>query len=187
MQTPVEIVYQGIGSAPGIEQRIHGEVDKLERYHDRITACRVVIEAPHRHQSKGKLFEVRVHLSVPGGDIAVGHGSDQNHAHEDPYVAVRQAFDAVRRQLEDRVRKQRGKVKAHEVPPHGRVVRLFGDDGYGFIESSDGREIYFHRNSVVGDKFASLEIGSEVRFSEEMGDEGPQASTVHIVGKHHPV
>jgi cold shock CspA family protein len=76
----------------------------------------------------------------------------------------------------------RGEVKTPAGPPQGRVVRLFPEDGFGFLEAPDGREVYFHRNSVL-EGFDSLEVGSEVRFAEEQGIEGPQASTVSLVGK----
>jgi cold shock CspA family protein len=83
------------------------------------------------------------------------------------------------------MRRRRGHVKEHASSPHGRVAELYAD--YGKIETPDGRHVYFHRNSLVGDDFAALEIGSEVRFVEEPGELGPQASTVHLVGKHHVV
>jgi cold shock CspA family protein len=98
-------------------------------------------------------------------------------------VAVRDAFDVARRQLEDFVRHQRGDVKSHETPPHARVSKLFPEGGYGFLETPDGREIYFHRNSVLHEGFNRLKINSEVRFSEEMGEKGPQASSVTLIGK----
>ena len=108
-----------------------------------------------------------------------------DHSHEDIYVAIRDCFDAARRQLQDQQRKSHQKVKAHEVPPHGRISDLFTEEGYGRIETPDGRSIYFHQNSVLNDEFSKLEVGSEVRYSEEQGDEGPQASSVQTVGKHH--
>jgi len=75
-------------------------------------------------------------------------------------------------------------VKAHATPPHGRVIRLFPDQGYGFIAAPDGRELYFHRNSVLSGGFEKLEVGSEVSYAEEEGEKGPQASTVKPVGRH---
>ena len=72
-----------------------------------------------------------------------------------------------------------GQVKRHEAAPQGRVARLFPEEGYGFIESVDGREIYFHRNAVVNGGFERLAVGAAVRFAEASGDKGPQASTVH--------
>lgn len=183
MQTPLEIVFQGMSSSFAIEERIRKEARKLERYHARITACRVVIEAPHRRHEKGNLFNVRVELTVPGRPpIVVRRNPAENHAHEEPYVALRDAFDAARRQLQDNNHKQRGDVKLHEEPPHGKIIRLLPEEGYGFIERSDGVEIYFHRNSVVEGGFDRLSIGDEVRFAEAEGEKGTQASTVHPVG-----
>ena len=98
---------------------------------------------------------------------------------------MRDAFDAMKRQLEDFARRQRGKEKTHAVPLHGRIYELNKEAGYGRIEASDGHDLYFHHNSVLNAKFDGLEIGTEVRFSEEVGDKGPQASTVTVVGKHH--
>jgi cold shock CspA family protein len=101
-------------------------------------------------------------------------------------VAVREAFDAARRRLEDVAREQRGAVKTHEVPAHGEVVELETADGYGFIRSGENR-IYFHRASVLDDAFDELSIGTRVAFVEEQGEQGPQASTVRVLGKHHYV
>jgi cold shock CspA family protein len=108
-----------------------------------------------------------------------------NHqADEELPVAIREAFDAMRRRLEDYVRQQRGSIKTHEAPLlSGRVTKLFRPEGYGFLETLDGREIYFHGNSVLAPGFDRLEIGTEVRFAEEQGAEGPQASTVYQISK----
>ena len=100
-------------------------------------------------------------------------------------MAIRDAFDAARRQLEDYARIQRGDVKVHEIPDYGRVIKLMPEEDYGVLQTPDGREIYFHRNSVLEAGFDALEVGSEVRYVEQEGDKGPQASTVHIIGKHH--
>ena len=100
-------------------------------------------------------------------------------------MVIRDAFDAMKRQLEDYARKRRGKTKKHESSAHGRVLVLIPEEGYGRIETPDERVIYFHRNSVLDNDFDKLEVGSEVRFVEEMGERGPQASTVTRVGKHH--
>jgi cold shock CspA family protein len=74
----------------------------------------------------------------------------------------------------------RGDVKRDIAPERGRVAKLIAEENYGFIESPDGREIYFHRNSVLDGAFDRLKVGAEVRFVEEDGDKGPQASTVHL-------
>ncbi len=187
MQIPVQVTFRNMDPSKAVEAKIRGKAEKLERYFDRVVSCRVVVESPHRRHHKGSLYNVRIDIGVPGKEIVVNHTGSKNHAHEDVYVAVRDAFNAAARRLEDHARKVRGEVKSHEVPPHGKVARLFPYEGYGFVEMSDGREIYFHRNSVVNDGFDQLEAGQEVRVAVAEGEsaEGPQASTVTPIGKHH--
>jgi cold shock CspA family protein len=98
-------------------------------------------------------------------------------------VAIRDAFDAARRELQDYMRRRRGQVKIREGLQGARVTKLFPDRGYGFLETSDGRELYFHRNSVLEPGFETISVGAEVLFAEEQGEEGPQASTVRIAGR----
>ncbi|MGH6954538.1 MAG: HPF/RaiA family ribosome-associated protein [Alphaproteobacteria bacterium] len=185
MQIPLEVKFRNMEPSPAIEANIRERAGRLERFFDRVIGCRVVVEAPHRHKRKGKLYNVRIDLSVPRREFLVTRSGPQNHAHEDVQVAIRDAFDALARQLEDHARKARGDVKTHEAPLHGRIARLLPD--YGFIETSDGREIYFHRNSVVGDGFDKLRAGGEVRLVMAEGEsaKGPQATTVTPIGKHH--
>jgi ribosomal subunit interface protein len=187
MQLPIEIAFQNMDPSPAVEARVREKAAVLERFSDRIVHCRVVIEAPHRHSRKGNRYAVRITVAVPGREIAVSRSGPRDQAHQDVYVAVRDAFNAMRRRLEDHARTRRGDVKTHEPPPHGRVERLFAAEGYGFIVAADGREIYFHRNSVLNDGFDALAVGDEVRFAEEDGEKGSQASTVVPVGKHHIV
>lgn len=176
MQTPLRITYHQMDSSEALNTLIREEVDKLESFFDCIIACRVAIEQPHRHHRQGKHFMVRVDLVVPNDEIVVGRDTPEHGEHEDARLAVSDAFRATARKLQDYVRRVRYQVKQHEEPPHGRVLRL--ENGYGFIESADGREIYFHANSVLEGGFAQLEVGTPVRFVEELGDKGPQASTV---------
>jgi ribosomal subunit interface protein len=187
MQLPLQITYRHMESSPAVESRIRERVEELERFFDRIVSCRVVVECRHPRQRQGNLFRVRVDLKVPGREIVAGRDPAAHHAHEDVHVAVRDAFDAARRILEDHIRENRADVKTHAVPEHGRIERLLPDRDCGFIMSADGTEIYFHRNSVAGGLYAALEIGDEVRFVAKEGEsaEGPQASTVVPLGKHH--
>ena len=187
MQIPLQITFHNMESSDAIEAKIREKADKLERFADQIMRCRVVVEAPHKHHHKGKLYRVKIDMTLPGDEIVVSHDPGDDQAHEDVYVAIRDTFDAARRQLEDFVRRQRHKVKLHQAIPHGRIKNIFPIEDYGVIETPDGREIYFHRNSVLEADFDKLEVGASVHFSEEMGEKGPQASTVHIEGKHHPV
>jgi len=180
MQIPVEITLRDIPHSDAVETRIREKIDKLDRFHERVMSCRVTVESPQQKKHQGKLYSVHIDLKVPGGgELVVNRMQD-----EDIYVAIRDSFDAAARQLEDHARRQRGDVKSHDVPHIGRVIQMFPAQGYGFIETPDRRQIYFHRNSVAQPGYDRLEIGTEVEFVEEMGNEGPQARTVSL-GKHH--
>ncbi len=189
MDIPLQISFRNMDRSDAVEARASEKAAKLEAFYDHITSCRVVIEAPERRRNKGKLFHVRIEIGVPGKELVVSRHPKDKHAHEDVYVALRDAFGAAQRQLEDYVRKLDGRVKSHEAPLHGKVVRLFPYEGYGFVAASDGREIYFHKNSVPRGRFDKLEVGQEVRLVVAEGEsaEGPQATTVEPIGKHHIV
>ncbi|HET6467831.1 MAG TPA: HPF/RaiA family ribosome-associated protein [Geminicoccaceae bacterium] len=189
MQEPLIIHFRQMDPSPAVEARIREKVQALERFHSRLTRCRVTVEKAQHRRHQGDLFRVRLDLTVPGRkEIVIDRTGPENHAHEDVYVALRDAFAAAARRLEDEVREGRGDVKAHAAPTHGEVLRLFPEEGYGFIRTSDGQEVYFHRNSVV-DGFTGLALGDRVRLevAEAEGVLGYQASTVRKVGKHHPV
>lgn len=187
MQLPLQIVFRNLDWSEAIAAKIGERAAKLEDYYDHIMGCRVAIEAQHKHHLRGQHYHVRIDVTVPDGELVASREPDEHHAYTDVYVAIRDAFDTMRRQLEDYARRRRRQVKEHEAPPHGRIVELYPAESYGRIESPDGGLIYFHRNSVVDADFDQLEVGAEVRFDVEMGDRGPQATTVHLVGKHHIV
>jgi cold shock CspA family protein len=169
---------------PEIELAIRGNAEWLDNYVEPIMSCRVVVDRPHQHHKDGNLYQIRLDVKVPGREVAVTREPGQNVDYRDPDRVIREAFDELRRQLEDHTQRLRREVKAHEPAPHARVSRIFPAGGYGFLETPDGREIYFHRNSVLKAKFESLQVGTEVRLVEELGDKGPQASTVIPVGRH---
>jgi ribosome-associated translation inhibitor RaiA/cold shock CspA family protein len=187
MQLPLQITFRHMDPSAALEARIRQRAEDLDQFFDRIISCRVVVERSHRRHQQGNIFEVRIDLSIPGREIVVRREPGINHAHEDPYVAVRDAFDAARRLLEDHIRRRRGDAKTHVVPDHGRIARILPDRDCGFIATPGGEEIYFHRNSVASGAFDKLEVGAEVRFVAQEGEspEGPQASTVVPLGKHH--
>ncbi|WIM11928.1 HPF/RaiA family ribosome-associated protein [Enhydrobacter sp.] len=182
----LQISFRNIDASPAVEAKIRERAHELEQFDDRIVSCRVVIEGRQRRRH-GDLYHIRVDLKVPGKEIVVKRDPPEHRAHEDIYVAVRDCFDSVRRQLEDHVRRWRGDVKAHEVPAHGRIASLIAEGEYGFINSADGTEVYFHRNAVPDRGFGRLKVGDEVHFMlhPAEGEKGPQASTVVPVGKHH--
>ena len=187
MKQPLDIVFRDMPPSEFVEAKIKEKAAMLDKFYDRVMSCRVVVEMPHSHHNKGKLFHVTIDLTVPDGELVVNRSPKDHHAHEDVYVAIRDAFDAAKRQLQEYARKRRGDVKRHESPDHGRITELVSWEDYGRIQTSDGRDIYFHRNSLVDADYDALEPGDEVRSSVEEGDHGPQASTVHIIGKHHIV
>jgi len=185
MKLPLEIVFRNLKPSPAIETKVRERAEKLDTFCSDIMSCRVVVEADHKHHHKGNLYHVRIDVTVPGSELVANREPHQKQAHEDVYVAIRDSFDAMRRQLEEHVRRRRGKVKTHEVPPHGQIVELSPEQDFGRIETADGRLVYFHRNSVLDTDFSRLAVGDAVRFAEEMGELGPQASSVHLEGKHH--
>ena len=179
MQKPLQITIHGMEHSPALDAHIREKAAKLEEFYPRMTACHVTVEQPHRHRQQGAQFEVHIDVRVPGrGEIVV----NRQHA-EDVYVALRDAFDAAKRQLEEHIRLQRGDTKAHPAAGHGRIKRLLAEEGHGFIETADGRELYFARENLVGASFEHLAVGAEVQFIEEMAQEGPQAKRVSL-GKH---
>ena len=187
MLIPLQITFRNLDRSQAVEASVREHAEKLDKYYDRIMSCRVVIEEQHKHHRRGNHYHVSVDVTVPGAELVASREPDQHHAYTDVYIAIRDAFDTMRRQLEDYARKHDQRLKVHAPPPHGRIVELNPAEDYGRIETVDGRLIYFHRNSVLGADFDGLRIGAEVRFDEEAGERGPQASTVHVIGKHHIV
>lgn len=185
MQTPVEIDFQGMDARPEIRADIAKHVAELEQRFGRVTAGRVVLKAPGGHHRTGGLYEVNIRLALPDGrEVNVDRTAKADERHSDLTFAINDAFKRARRQLQDRVRELQGQVKHHESARVGTVVRLDPSGEFGFLETSDGREIYFHRNSVLDDGFSRLAAGTRVTFAEEVGEKGPQASTVKLMGKH---
>jgi ribosomal subunit interface protein len=150
---------------------------KLETFHARIIKCHVVLEEPHRHHKHGKKFHVRIDMIVPGKELVVSKQLDD--VKEDLYAAVDDAFADAERVLAEHMREYEPDVNRARNP-HGVVAKIFHDRGYGFIEAEDGHEVYFHQNSVLDGRFEKIQVGQKVRYAEEDGDKGPQASTVHI-------
>lgn len=183
MQIEPQIRFRGMEPSPSVETVIRERIDRLGRFHDRITSCVVTVEAPHRHDRKGGIYRVQVDVTVPGAAIVSGRIHEENHAHEDLLVAIRDSFDAAQRQLEDVVRKKSGyRVKPHPETLRGKIARLVPEEEYGFILAQDGREFFFRRESMTSDKeWALLAEGSEVRFAESDGAQGLRASAIAII------
>ncbi|MDP1573386.1 MAG: ribosome-associated translation inhibitor RaiA [Coxiellaceae bacterium] len=179
MKLPLQITIRDVPHSEALENHIRQKAEKLETFYPHIMGCRVVVDIPHKHKHQGRMFNVRLDITVPGNELVVNHDAD-----EDVYVALREAFDAAKRQLEDYSRRQRGDTKAHAPVLHGKVIRLIEAEGYGFIETSDGQELYFTRDNLANINFDKLTVGCEVQFLEDIGKEGLQAKRVST-GKHH--
>ena len=152
MILPVQTTFRNMDPSASVAARVQEEADKLDAYFDRITSCRVMVEAPHRHHRRGDPFHIRIELGVPGKGLVVTHGpalkpegQEKRHKrleaggpHKDVYAAIRDAFQAMRRQLQDHARDLRNQVKTHQPTPHATVRKLFAKGRYGFLEMPEG-------------------------------------------------
>jgi cold shock CspA family protein len=196
---PIQIVFHQMETVPQVEGWIRSEAEKLDRYYARITGCRVGVEFVHRRYRSENPYQVKIELSVPGEEIvatqqpaihgAMKHFSEPKRVkrlegpefrYKDLHAALADAFKAAKRRLEDYACRQRQQVKTRIASPRARLARIFTQQGYGFLAAPDGRQIYFHKGSVLNGQFHRLHVGDEVIFSEEMGEKGPQASTVRL-------
>jgi len=209
IKIPLQITFKNMPPSEVVEAHVREAAQKLDEFCDEIMGCRVLVEIPHHHHRKGRRAHMRIDLTVPGAEIVIKRSPrlvtdrptrfhkapdeaeleesrelSKYAAHDDIQLTIRDAFDAARRKLQDYARRRRRAVKLHAGSSHARVTKFFPDEGFGFLETPDGREIYFHANSVLGAGAGGLEIGTEVHFVEEMGDKGPQATTVRPVTHH---
>jgi cold shock CspA family protein/ribosome-associated translation inhibitor RaiA len=177
MSIPVKITYRHVPPSDSLSKHIQKRAAKLEEFSQHVIECHAVVEEVHNHHGQ-KHFLVEVVAHVPGETLVAHRDDSEGHDHDDAYQIVTRRFLAIRRQLQAYARRTHHEVKRHTGPPDGRVSKVFTYEGYGFITTTDGREIYFHQNSVIDGRFDDLSVGDEVRFIEEMGEEGPQATTV---------
>lgn len=175
MKLPLEISFQGMEPSAAVQERAREKAAKLAQFFGGIISCRVGIDLLHKHRHQGRPFGVRIDLTIPGQELVVDRVED-----EDVHVALRDAFDAMRRQLEDVARRMRGQEKAHAPLLRGEVARL-GDD-FGFIRTASGDEYWFGPGNLHGAGFAALRVGSAVQFIADTGREGPQAKRVTLHG-----
>ncbi len=183
MQTPVQIDFKGFNAVESQRTAISKHLAELESMFDRIVAGRIAIRGPGKHHITGGPYEISVRLKLPDGrevDVSRASGADERYSDFD--FALGDAFRRAQRQLRDQVERMQGEVKSTTEQPVGKVARLLED--HGFLESDQGQEIYFHRNSVLNGSFAKLRLGMRVNYVEEQGEKGPQASTVKLLGKH---
>jgi len=178
MKQPLLINFHGMERSDAVESAVLKKVQHLERMCLDIMSCRVSVDLLQKHKRQGQPFGVRIDLTIPGHELVVNRVENQ-----DVYVALRDAFDDMTRQLEDAVRRRRGAVKQHPRELHGHIVRINEEGGFGFVLTADGEEYYFGRDNLADTRFEQLQVGSEVQFIAEFADEGLQAKRVSL-GKH---
>jgi ribosome-associated translation inhibitor RaiA/cold shock CspA family protein len=184
MEVPPEIAFRGVQASEALKDRIHEGIQDLEEVYDRLVSCRVMVEdtTPARHS--GKLFRVRIEVGIPHQSVVVDHRPQEGEGARDPQGVVRGAFDVARRRLKDLKTKPRKDGEGTLPAVNGRVADLLTDDAgirYGFLEVSDGREVYFEEGALNGLSYDELEIGAEVRFQRALppgGTGDPRANVV---------
>jgi cold shock CspA family protein len=187
MQKPLTVTFRNLDTSDYLKNLARERAARLEKFYPRIIGCRVVIEAPHRSaEGHHPPLGVSVEVDVPGRPRIVAKDvAPQRELKGDHLSVVNRAFEAIERQLEELGEKQRGAVKRHENERQtGSVVRVFPEQGYGFIEIASGPELYFTRNAVIGGDFDDLSVGAMVQVTEATseGPMGPQASSVEMLG-----
>lgn len=186
MQIPLEISYRGIEKSRALDSLIHEQAGKLEQVCDHVTSVRVSVEKINEHQQRGQPYRVRVIARVPPGhELVAASEPTKGDLHIPIDKEIRDTFHALGRQVKEVNQRQKGAVKMHPQTSEstGIIERVLKEEGYGFIRSPEGEEIYFHRNSVLHRNFDRLAEGTGVRYVRETGEKGPQASTVDIVDK----
>jgi ribosomal subunit interface protein len=189
MKIPPEITYRGVEKTDAIDNLVREKLAKLERIYDYINSCRIAIEKAHDRPRSGSPYRVRIDMTVPPNhELTVDRNPAEDIQYEALDTLIREAFDVAERQLKKLTRQQRQSDRGKTTHSSAEdtialVTQLFPDKGYGFMRTLDGREIFFHRNSVLNDDFDRLEIGTGVRFVMEQGEQGPQSSTVKIIDK----
>lgn len=181
MQVPPEIAFRELEPSDDLRQAILDGIEELETVYPNLISCRTVVADDTPGQRSGTNLRVRLDLSIPGKTLVVEEDNAEPGTERSARQTIDDAFAVGRKRLQQAKERQRGDVKARELPPHGRITRLLVDDTgvrYGFLESRDGRRVYFHEDALVDLDYDELRVGDEVRIAVAEGDDGPQASTV---------
>lgn len=188
MDTPLRITFKDMDSSEFLERLIRERASRLERFHGHIVDCRVVVEVPHRSPDSGKTpIGIAVEVHVPGKRTIVAREQEERREKKNDHTAlINRAFEAIERQLTELADVQGGEVKAHaSAGEAGVIVRLFREEGYGFVEVRGSPDLFFAEAAVEGGNFDDLEIGTFVHVNRATaeGPMGPQASSVKILNR----
>jgi cold shock CspA family protein/ribosome-associated translation inhibitor RaiA len=189
MQIQPEIAFHNIESIPWAEQEIRARIAKLEKIYDRLITCRVRVDQRNDNPTHTIPPVVRIEMGIPGRkDLVVSHEPDYlQHKFQNPDLrnAINEAFRIAedqlaeyKTQLQDRTREPFR--HAGDTQALGQVADIDPAGDFGFILTSTGSMLYFHRNSVLSGNFDDLRRGTAVHYVEEMGDTGPTAAKVRV-------
>lgn len=187
MEEPLEITFHNLEPSPAVEAEIRERFAKLERLYDRVTACRISVEALHKQHRTGNVYEVHIDLLVPGAELAVSRQpkkAKERYANPDVYTSIRDAFAAAERQLKKYKRQLREDVQPQEPMFQGQVAEMHPDEDWGYLLTKEGALLYFHRNALLGGDFDGLRRGDVVHYIEAAGETGPTAAKVWLGPEH---
>jgi ribosome-associated translation inhibitor RaiA len=181
MQEPLEIAFHNMDSSAAVEAELRERFAKLEKLCDRLTACRISVEALHKQHRTGNVYEVHIDMRVPGGELVVSrtpHKAKEKYASPDIYTSIRDAFQAAERQLKKYNRQMTGELKQHATEFFGQVAEIHPEEDWGYLLDQSGQLLYFHRNSVLDGSFDALKRGDAVDYVQADGETGPTAAKV---------
>lgn len=176
-----EVTFRGMEESGALRDDVLDQARGLQRFAPDMSRCSVVLEPVVHGAAKGPRYSVKLHVAVPGAELHVGCATSSGNDLETSDTAVHDAFRAMRRKLQDLHRQRRGEVSVRQSSNHGRISCLNAESGCGLIDTRDGREVPFHRSSVVDGSFDQFAEGDEVVLTEIYGAHGPWASTVHLL------
>jgi ribosome-associated translation inhibitor RaiA len=181
MQEPLEIAFHNLDSSPALEAEIRERFARLEKLCDRLTACRISVEALHNQHRTGNVYEVHIDMLVPGAELVVSrapHKAKEKYASPDVRASIRDAFRAAERQLKKYNRQLTGEIKRHEPEFFGQVAEVHPEEDWGYLLSKEGALLYFNRRAVLDGSFDQLERGDAVDYVQADGETGPTAVKV---------
>lgn len=181
MDVPPEIAFRGLDPTDDLKDLILEGIDDLEDVYPRLVSCRTMVADTTPDRNSSHNYRARLEIGIPGKTVVVAETPPPGGEPRAVDQTIKDAFKVGRKLLQKEKDRQRGAVKTHDLPPHGRIVRLLTDSTgvrYGFLESREGRQIYFQESALVDLSYDDLDVGTEVRYAAAEGRDGPQASTV---------
>jgi ribosome-associated translation inhibitor RaiA len=181
MDEPLEIAFHQLEPSAAVEAAIRERFARLERRYDRLTHCRVSVEALHRQHRTGNLYEVHIDMLVPGGELAVSRQPQkarERYANPDVYTSIKDAFAAAERRLKRLKRQRREDLQPQATSLQAEVAEIHADEGWGYLRTAEGALLHFHRNAVANGSFTRLRAGESVHYLAAEGETGPTAARI---------